>query len=196
MGHLPEPEIDPVSPALASGFLPSVPPGKSWKQTLISNTSSRELVLFFFFFLHSCLGPKLALKEDMFSDTHFRWGQKRRKTVPEQTEHPLPGRGPDSSCAGTPVCCPRSVLWMQVFTVVFLSLFYSCLLIRRVGQAFGPQGTISGPGGEVCVSLRDRQCCNWTDFGMWPMEEGRVCPPHGGVGTQRDGLWHILLVIP
>ena len=28
------------------------------------------------------------------------------------------------------------------------------------------------------------------------MEEGWVCPPHGGVGTQRDGLWHRLLVIP
>lgn len=39
-------------------------------------------------------------------------------------------------------------------------------------QAIGLQGTISGPGGEVCVSLRDRQYCNWTDFGVWPVEDG------------------------
>ena len=87
-----------------------------------------------FFSPHSCLGPKPALKEDMFSDTHFRWGQKRRKTVSEQTEHPLLGWGPDSPYPGTTVYCPCSVLWMEVFIVVFLSLFYSCLLVRRVGQ--------------------------------------------------------------
>ena len=87
-----------------------------------------------FFSPHSCLGPKPALKEDMFSDTHFRWGQKRKKTVSEQTEHPLLGRGPDSPCPGTTVYCPCSVLWMEVFIVVFLSLFYACLLVRRVGQ--------------------------------------------------------------
>lgn len=39
-------------------------------------------------------------------------------------------------------------------------------------QAIGPQGTTSGPGGGVCVSVRDRQYCNWMDFGVWPMEEG------------------------
>lgn len=133
MWHLPEPQIDPGSPALAGGFLPSTPPGKSWKQTLTSHTSSRKL-FFFFFFPHSCLGPKPALKEDMFSDTHFRWGQKRKKTVSEQTEHPLLGWGPDSPYPGTTVYCPCSVLWMEVFIVVFLSLFYACLLVRRVGQ--------------------------------------------------------------